>query len=125
MNSGGAAGGNNYHTDILARWTKAGSATDVPRLSAGQDANVSSTSTRFITKSDFLALNNVQIGYKVPSKFFRNSPISGVYIWVSGDNLFLASARNGFNPSTAETGGSDTYRYSPLSTMTAGLRVKF
>jgi hypothetical protein len=125
MNSGGAAGGNNYHTDILARWTKAGSATDVPRLSAGQDANVSSTSTRFITKSDFLALNNVQIGYKVPSKFFQNSPISGVYLWVAGDNLFLASARNGFNPSSAETGGSDTYRYSPLSTMTAGLRVKF
>jgi hypothetical protein len=125
MNSGGAAGGNNYSTDILARWTQKGQATDVPRLSAGQDANVSSTSTRFITKSDFLALNNVQIGYKVPSKFFKNSPISGVYLWLSGDNLFLASARNGFNPSSAETGGSDTYRYSPLSTMTAGLRVKF
>ena len=97
----------------------------MPRISAGQDANVSSTSTRFISKSDFLTLNNVQIGYKVPSKFFKNSPISGVYLWVSGDNLFLASARNGFNPSSAETGGSDTYRYSPLSTMTAGVRVKF
>lgn len=125
MNSGGAAGGNNYHTDILARWTKAGMATDVPRLSAGQDANVNSASTRFITKSDFLTLNNIQIGYKVPSKFFTNSPITGVYLWVSGDNLFLASARNGFNPSSAETGSSDQYRYSPLSTMTAGLRVKF
>ena len=125
MNSGGAAGGNNYHTDILERWTQRGQATSVPRLSAGQDANVSSGSTRFIVKSDFLALNNLQIGYKVPSKFFTNSPISGVYLWVSGDNLFLASARDGFNPSSAETGGSDTYRYSPLSTMTAGLRVKF
>ena len=125
MNSGGAAGGNNYHTDILARWTKAGMATDVPRLSAGQDANVNSASTRFITKSDFLTLNNIQIGYKVPSKFFTNSPITGVYLWVSGDNLFLASARNGFNPSSAETGSSDQYRYSPLSTMTAGLRVKY
>jgi hypothetical protein len=125
MNSGGAAGGNNYHIDILERWTQRGQATSVPRLSAGQDANVSSGSTRFIVKSDFLALNNLQIGYKVPSKFFTNSPITGVYLWVSGDNLFLASARDGFNPSSAETGGSDTYRYSPLSTMTAGLRVKF
>jgi hypothetical protein len=51
--------------------------------------------------------------------------VDQVTFFVSGDNLWLHSARNGFNPSTAEGGESNTYRYSPLSTITAGLKVKF
>jgi hypothetical protein len=45
--------------------------------------------------------------------------------FVSGDNLWLHSARHGFNPSTAEAGESNTYRYSPLSTITFGFTARF
>lgn len=125
MNNG-LIGGNNWHTDIRNRWQKAGDITDVPRLSNNYDANVNSASSRFIYKADYISLNNVRIGYTLPSSLLRK--IRGVELlsfWVSGDNLLLGSFRNGFNPSTAENGGSDTYRYSPLSTITAGLRAKF
>jgi len=120
-----AVGASNWSTDILKRWQKPGDITDVPRLSSAYDTNVSSTSTRFITSSDFLSLNNVRIGYTVPTSFTNRFGISSVNIFATGDNLYLLSARDGFNPSTSEAGTSDWYTYSPLTTYTVGLRVKF
>ncbi len=117
-------GGNNWSTDILARWQKPGDITNVPRLSANYDTNVNSLSTRFLTKAGYLTLNNIRIGYTFPD-FVNNIGIDYLNVFVSGDNLFLLSARDGFNPSTSETGSSDTYRYSPLSTYSAGIRINF
>lgn len=124
--SSGAIGGNNWHTDIRKRWQKAGDITDVPRLSNNQDANVNAASTRFLTKANYLALNNIRLGYTLPANLTqRLGVIDAASLFVSGDNLWLYSARRGFNPSTAETGGSDMYRYSPLSTITFGCKIKF
>jgi len=121
----GVVGNTNWSTDILNRWQKPGDITNVPRISSGQDLNVSSASTRFITKADFLTLNSVRVGYTIPQKLTERIGISSCNIFVTGDNLFLLSARDGFNPSTNEVGASDVYRYSPLSTYALGLRVKF
>jgi hypothetical protein len=117
--------GNNWSTDIFDRWQKPGDITNVPRLSNNYDTNVNSSSTRFLTHADFLALNNVKIGYTVPKDLTERIRISSLNIFVSGDNLMFLSARDGFNPSTNESGTSDMYRYSPLSTFTMGLRVQF
>jgi hypothetical protein len=118
-------GANNWSTDILGRWQKPGDITDIPRLSSGYDTNVASASTRFITSSDYLTLNNVRIGYTVPTNFTNRIGISSVNIFATGDNLFMLSARKGFNPSTSEAGTSGWYIYAPLTTYTVGLRVKF
>ena len=125
MNNG-LIGGNNWSTDIRNRWQKAGDITDVPRISNNRDANVNAASSRFITKANYLSLNNVRIGYTLPSGLLqRIGGIDQASFFISGDNLWLHTARNGFNPSTAESGNSDTYRYSPLSTITIGLRTRF
>lgn len=122
----GLIGGNNWSTDIFNRWQKPGDKTDVPRLSNNQDPNVNSLSTRFLRKADYLSLNNIRIGYTVPSNIIKKINIAQeISVFVSGDNLWLLSAKKGFNPSTAENGSSDMYRYSPLSTFTAGFKVKF
>ena len=119
-------GGNNWSVDIRNRWQKAGDITNVPRLSNEADANVASTSTRFVTKANYWVLNNIQIAYTFPESLMSRQRIADeITFFVSGDNLWLQSARKGFNPSTAESGASSMYRYSPLSTITAGLRVKF
>ena len=122
-----AIGGNNWHTDIRNRWQQDGDVTDVPRLSNfhTSDQNVISTSTRFLTKSDYLILNNVRLGYNFPSTLLSKVGMQNASVWVSGDNLWLKSERAGFNPSTHEAGSSDMYRYSPLSTLSAGVRVTF
>ncbi len=125
MNDRFGAGANNFHTDIRSRWQQAGDITDVPRISDNFDTNVGSSSTRWLIKSDYLALNNVQLGYTLPSNFLKNTGIDNVNFWVSGDNLFVTTKRKGFNPQTSETGNTGRRLYAPLSTITLGARVKF
>ncbi len=119
-------GGNNWHQDIEQRWQQPGDVTNVPRLSNNitGDTNFTSASTRFLTKSDYVALNNVRIGYNFPTDMISGMGLAELGMYVQGDNLWLFSERDGFNPSASFTGGSDTYRYSPLSNITFGLRVK-
>ncbi|MFZ4261831.1 SusC/RagA family TonB-linked outer membrane protein [Sphingobacterium sp. HJSM2_6] len=118
-------GGNNWHVDMFNRWQKAGDQTDVPRLTNNNDIGVNSSSSRFLTKANYLLLNNVRLGYNFNSSILKSIGAQSLGVWVSADNLAIASARKGFNPSTHQAGSSSTYRYSPLSTISAGLRVKF
>ncbi|MDO4790669.1 MAG: SusC/RagA family TonB-linked outer membrane protein [Porphyromonas sp.] len=118
-------GKQNWHIDIRNRWTAKGQQTDVPRLSNELDVNVDSPSSRFLTSNSFLHLANVRLGYTLPKTWVSGMKLSGVNVWVSGDNLYIMTARRGYNPTTSRTGGSSSYRYDPLTTLTAGLRVTF
>lgn len=118
-------GSNNWHTDIRDSWKKEGDITNVPKLISNRNTQVTSRSSRFVTSSDYLSLNNVRVGYSLPNRFIEKSGVQSLDLWVSGDNLYLLSAREGFNPSTSETGASSIYRYSPLSTLSLGVKVKF
>ncbi|MDY3537370.1 SusC/RagA family TonB-linked outer membrane protein [Riemerella anatipestifer] len=125
--SNGQIGGNNWHTDIRNRWQNPGDVTDVPRLSSNytKDTRFNAQSSRFLTKSDYLALNNVRLAYSVPKEYYQALGINGLTLSVSGDNLWIYTKRKGFNPTTSETGASSIYTYSPLSTITFGVRANF
>jgi TonB-linked SusC/RagA family outer membrane protein len=117
-------GVNNFHIDIRNRWMKSGDTSDIPRQDSRYQVQQNATSTRFLTKSDFIALNNIRLGYNVPKTFVNKYGIQQADLYVTGDNLWLASKRQGFNPATSITGGSSIYRYNPLSTIVFGLNVK-
>ncbi len=121
------AGSRNWHQDMMNRWQKPGDVTDIPRLADAydRDSQFTSMSTRFLTKSDYLVLNNVRLSYQLPSRYAESIGMKDLTFSVSGDNLWLQSKRRGFNPTTSETGGSSTYRYSPLSTITFGVKTTF
>jgi TonB-linked SusC/RagA family outer membrane protein len=118
-------GGANWSTDIRGRWQQPGDITNVPRLSSNYDTNIASTSTRFLTKTDYLSLNNFRIGYTLGEKDLPKAGIDNVSFWISGDNVFLLSERKGFNPTQRESGASERYAYAPLSNFSLGVRVKF
>lgn len=132
-------GGSNWHKDMLNSWTDTNTNTDIPRLSNGytfsqtvngvttsiNDTQFNGTSTRFLTKADYLVLNNVRLGYDLSRDVVESFGMTGLTLFVTGDNLWLSTKRRGFNPSTAESGSSDMYRYSPVSTVTFGVRAKF
>lgn len=117
--------GTNRHTDVRNRWRQPGDITDVPLIADRVIANVNSGSTRFITSTDFLALNNLLVNYDLPRKWMENINVKSLNLFVSGDNLAIMSARQGFNPTTSETGSSGRGRYAPLSTFTFGVRARF
>ena len=117
--------GNNFHKDIAKRWRNPGDITDVPALTDNAIVNGTSSSTRFIVSTDYLALNNVNIGYNVPKKYLQKASLNKLNIWLAADNLFNATARNGFLPTTSESGNSGRRLYAPMTTITLGVRVKF
>ncbi len=121
--SDGNIGQNNYHVDVRNRWQKKGDITDVPRFTAGVDANATSSSTRFLTKMDYLSLNNIKLGYTLPKNYIKTLGLEKLSFFVSGDNLWVASHRKGLNPTTE--GSTNDVTYNPLSTMTLGVNVKF
>lgn len=126
MDNGDLIGANNWHRDIHNAWKQYGDVTDVPRLSSGvaSDVNFNSTSTRFLTKADFLSLNNVRLGYNVPEAFLSKLHLSKFNLFVSGDNLLMFSARNGLNPSTLIS-SSNSGIYMPMTTFSFGTKIEF
>ena len=115
----------NWHQDIENRWTSPGQITDVPRLSNAQDQYVNSTSTRFLTSNSYLNLSNVRLGYSLPKKLMQKIKFNNITVWVSGNNLFLLSARDGYVPYASFTGGSNRSQYIPQSTVMCGLKLQF
>jgi hypothetical protein len=107
------------------RWRKPGDKTDIPRLANGSDSDFNSASTRFLIKNDYITLNNVRIAYDLPASFLSKINIPSATISISGDNLWLSSARKGYTPNMSSTGTSNAYNYTPLTSITAGLKINF
>lgn len=121
-------GGHNWHKDMLNAWTEHNTNTNIPRLSNGTgefDSYANGSSTRFLTSNSFFSLNSIQVGYNFPKKLIEKIKLNRLHLYVSADNLAIATARKGYNPMTSFTGSSDTHAYSPLSTIMGGVKISF
>ncbi|WP_299366553.1 SusC/RagA family TonB-linked outer membrane protein [Winogradskyella sp.] len=119
-------GRNNYHTDIRQAWTTPGQITNVPRTSAnfGRDNQQDIASTRFLIKSDFLALNNLNINYRMPGSVTEALGMQSMSLFLAGDNLAMFSRRKGLNPSTAIQ-GTNSGAFLPVTVFSLGAKVQF
>ncbi|MCL9769127.1 SusC/RagA family TonB-linked outer membrane protein [Flavobacterium sp. HXWNR69] len=126
MDNSSLIGSDNWHRDIHNAWKQYGDVTNVPRLSSGfaSDVNANSTSSRFLTKADYLSLNNVRIGYNIPAAFLTKMNLSKLNLYVSGDNLLMFSRRDGLNPQTLIS-SSNSGIYVPMTTISFGTKIEF
>lgn len=115
--------GQNYHTDILNRWTPDNTKTDVPRLNAA-DSYSASTSDRFYVSSNYLNLNNITLGYTLPEKWTRSIGLESVRVYCAAENVALWSKRRGLDPRQSFTTSSSS-TYSPIRSIAGGVRVQF
>lgn len=125
--------GRNWSLDILKAWTPDNTDTNVPRISSADDHD-QKNSSRFLVSSDYVGLNNITLGYSLPSKLSGKLSISNLRVYVSGDNMALFSARKGFDPRQTQnsvgTGvalstTSGNYVYSQLRVVSCGLSMSF
>lgn len=66
--------GTNWHVDALNAWTPENRNTDIPVLNTqGAYDFGGNESTYFLTSSNYLSLNNVTLGYTIPSRLTKNS----------------------------------------------------
>jgi len=123
--------GNAMHKDLLKAWTPENTDTDVPRLD-GDVLLAQTACDRFMISSNFLCLNNAQIGYTFPAKLTRKAGIASLRVYVAGENLFLLSARKGLDPrystglgSYTSGSGMNTNDYTSTRNITGGLTLTF
>ncbi len=127
----GQVGSNNWHKDIEGAWKQPGDITDVPAITGGLTStgvnysNANRTSDRFVTKTDYLALNNVRLSYNFNKNLLDKIGLKGLRLFVSGDNLWVSTKRDGFFPNTSEVGASSRYQYVALTSFTGGINIKF
>ena len=117
-------GGYNFHKDLLNSWSATNTGSSIPRFQYN-DLYGSSMSTRFLTSSNYLSIDNVNFGYTLPSSWVRKLDLSSVRLYVSCENLCYFSARKGFDPRQTYSDTSNATNYSPMRTVSAGLTVQF
>lgn len=115
--------GGNWHKDIRNAWTPENTKTNTPRLDAN-DKYANSTSTRWITSSDYLSLNNVTIGYTFPADFVQRLNIEKLRVYLTADNIALWTKRKGLDPRQSYTSAT-TARYTPIRTISGGINLSF
>ena len=120
-------GSNNWHKDIEKAWKQPGDITDVPAITSGLSGydKANRTSDRFVTKTDYLSLQNVVLSYNFNKRMLDKLKLKGLKLYVSGDNLWVTTKRKGFYPNTSEVGGSSRYQYVSLTSITGGVNIKF
>ncbi len=123
--------GSAWHRDAMNAWSYDNQGSDIPRLDG--DTQVGQTSVdRFLVSSDYLSINNVQLGYTFPKKLISPLTLSALRVYVSVENLAVLAARKGLDPRYSmgvggySSGmGMTTSSYSAMRTITAGLTVSF
>lgn len=120
--------GNNYgsalSTDILDRWQKPGDITDVPRLDINRNTQSTSASDRWLIGSDYLALRQINLSYKLPSDLISKLAIDNATVYVNGENVLLFTKRQGLDP-TQTFNGTTQNRYIPSRVITLGFNLNF
>lgn len=123
----------NNSVKVLDRWTTPGQVTDVPRLVYNEpfaSANIPNISD-YVEKGDFVRLQLVSLGYRLPSTVFGSSGIQSARIYAQVNNAYLFTKYTGLEPESSVNGNSNTspgIEYNSLGggrTFTFGLNIGF
>ncbi|UOB16490.1 SusC/RagA family TonB-linked outer membrane protein [Abyssalbus ytuae] len=116
----------NSHTDMLNYWRPDNTDTNVPRPVIGDPNGNNRNSNRFIEDGDYVRLQNIEIGYNLPieTKVFEKARI-----FASGQNLFVITKYNGFDPDFLSNGlfnrGTEFGSFPNPRTLALGVQVDF
>lgn len=116
--------GYNFHKDVLESWTPENPSEDFARWEYDL-RYFASSSDRWLTKADYLNLQNVSLGYKVPNHFFNHIGIRELVVSAGVDNIFYLSHRKGFVPSRNFDGNVDFGYFPAISRLMFNLNFKF
>ena len=124
MSSPSGSTGSNYHKDLLKAWTPENTGSNIPRFQLN-DQYSASMSTRFLTNASFLNIQNINVGYTLPSRWTKKMAISSLRLYMSAENVFYWSKRKGFDPRQSYNETTNATYYSPMRTISGGVTFEF
>ena len=88
------------------------------------EADLNSTSSRWLTSASYLILKNLNLSYSLPKSLVRKIDLEGVAVTLACENLFTKTARRGMNPQQNFSGTQSNTFVTPR-VFSVGLNVKF
>ncbi|AZA84823.1 SusC/RagA family TonB-linked outer membrane protein [Chryseobacterium lactis] len=107
---------------MLNAWTPTNTNTDIPSLKAA-NLGLQSNSDRFIKDASYLRLRNVQVGYRFPQRYLKDTFINSLSVILQAENLLTISNWKGFDPESPRI--SDQQKYPTPRIITLGFDIKF
>lgn len=112
----------------LDRWTGEGTSNSVPRASS-EASNNQLFSSFYVEDGSFLRIQNVQLGYSIPTKYLSNMGLDQFRFYVAVNNVYTFTKYRGYNPdvsnSNPTSAGVDLGQYPNTRTFTTGINVSF
>jgi TonB-linked SusC/RagA family outer membrane protein len=112
-------------------WTPNNPNSNIPAPRAGIANNNLVMSDRFLESASFLRIQNVRLGYNLPTRWARYAKLSHLKAYVSGQNLYVFTKYTGLDPEIGSLNQSpilqnvDNGRYPIPRTITFGLNAEF
>ncbi|MFN8239669.1 MAG: TonB-dependent receptor [Bacteroidales bacterium] len=88
----------NQTTDQLASWKKPGDVTMIPQARLGYDNGDQGRSSRYLSPGSYLKLRTAQLAWNLPSDWVRKINLTGVRIYLQGQNLLTFTKYRGWDP---------------------------
>lgn len=112
------------HVDLLKAWTHPGDKSNIPAFGRGKLFKYNfASSNQFLTSRSGLMLKNVSLSYDLPKKWYQVLGLKSLRIGLVGENLFLLSARKGYNPMQNFSGSGTYASYDFSRSITANLSL--
>jgi TonB-linked SusC/RagA family outer membrane protein len=124
----------NQISSVLDRWTPENNTTNtsnVPRLVSGSDNPNLAISSRFIEDASYLRVQNVSLGYNLPTSLLTRFNIARLRLYATVQNLKTYTNYSGYDPEIGAFNQKallmniDNGRYPMPRTYTFGLNLEF
>lgn len=121
----------NNGTEILGRWISADNPGDgmTPRQwsARGTFINLDNfASTRFVEKGDFLRVDNISLGYRLPNTITKKLGVDRLRIYGAVQNAYVFTSYTGLDPETNTNGAGVDFNGNPQQrTFVVGLNLGF
>lgn len=118
----------NKFSYVLNRWRQPGDITDQPRPSWDGNSLAYIGSSRWVEPGSYARLQEVSVGFRVPTSFARRVGMQNTRLYVTGRNLHTWTKFKGYNPDVNSNGsgsntslGTEFYSYPLARTWLLGL----
>lgn len=124
--------GSAFHVDLQNAWTVDNMDSNIPRMQY-DDTDHAATSDRFLISASYLSLQNINLGYTLPNNLVKKLGLTKTRIYVTADNVWVWSKRQGLDPRQTMFGDDSNYdsgygnsSYAPgIRTISGGITLTF
>jgi TonB-linked SusC/RagA family outer membrane protein len=112
-------------------WTPSNPNSNIPKPRAGLGNPNLVMSDRFLESASFARLQNLRLGYNLPSRWARYVAMTGLKVFLSGQNLLVVTKYPGLDPEVGSfnqnptEGNIDLGRYPSPRVFTLGVNAQF